>query len=206
MWRVVRRHVLVISCLTITLISFVIEYADRPISAMDHSQGEAGSAAQRAIAQRELAQLYFDQQSGGAPAMSPKDFTDGSGIYYYDQGKYNFLYWKKKLFAQGAPPEEKDLVEAAESAIEVTKGVRFFSYGLDFSKWPVVPPYFMAFCVVRDARTVEGAFPIRIKLVERTEPIYELQPPDLLADLGPNVPWAINFLYSCNDGWIFKFH
>ena len=116
----------------------------------------------------------------GLPAGSAKDFADGNGIYYYNDGKYNFLYWKKKLFTSGAAPQEKDIAEAAQSAIPVKKGVRFFSYGLEISTWPGVPPYAMALCVVRDARTIEGGFPIRIKLVERTEPIYELVPPPLL--------------------------
>ena len=144
-------------------------------------------------------------QYQGLPTGSAKDFADGNGIYYFNDGKYNFLIWKKKLFAPGATPEEKDIAEATRSAIPVKKGVRFFSFGLDFSKWPVVPPYAMAFCIIRDVRTVEGAFPIRIKLIERTEPIYELVPPPLIDALSPGNVFAINYQYSCNDGWVFKF-
>ncbi len=139
------------------------------------------------------------------PSGSARDFGNGNGIYYYDEGKYNFLIWKKKLFTPGQPPDEKDIAEAARSAILVKKGVRFFSYGLELSKWPVVPPYAMAFCIIRDPRTIEGVFPIRIKLVDRQEPIYELVPPELISTLTPAVLWAINYQYACTDGWVFKF-
>src|SRR5262249_47808373 len=122
---------------------------------------------------------------------------------YYEDGKYNFLFWKKKLFTPGQPPDEKEILDAAQSAIPVKKGVRFFSYGIDLST--VVPPYAMAFCIVRDPRTVEGAFPIRIKLINRQEPIYELVPPGLLNALGPGSVWALNYQYACSEGWVFKF-
>jgi len=168
----------VFSALALTAIVFLLmQYTGRLTPAGDHSQEMLTESA--------------------------KDFADGNGIYYYNDGKYNFLFWKKKLFTPGAAPVQSDIVEAAQSAIPVKKGIRFFSYGLDLSKWERVPPYAMAFCIIRDRQTVDGAYPIRIKLVKRTEPIYELVPPLLINTL--TVPWAINFEYSCADGWVFKF-
>jgi hypothetical protein len=166
----------------------------------------AGAAIMFALFQYGARLMPAMDQRQGLPTGSTKDFADGIGIYYLNEGKYNLLIWKKKLFAPGAAPEEKDIAEAVRSAIPVKKGVRFFSFGLDISKLPVVPPYAMAFCIIPDVRTVEGVFPIRIKLIERTEPIYELLPPPLIDTLSPgNVLWAINYQYSCNDGWVFKF-
>ena len=102
--------------------------------------------------------------------------------------------------------DERDIAEAAKAAIPVKKGVRFFSYGLDISKWMAIPPYVMALCTIRDMRSIEGVFPIRIKLIDSQELIYELLLPPVLDNLGPgNVLWTINFQYSCNDGWVFKF-
>src|SRR5436190_20149035 len=72
------------------------------------------------------------------PSGSAKDFTEGNGIYFWNDGKYTILFWKKKLFTPGQPPDEKEINEAAQSAIQVKKGVRFFPYGLELSKWPVV--------------------------------------------------------------------
>jgi hypothetical protein len=141
----------------------------------------------------------------GLPAGSARDFTDGNGIYVFNEGKYGLLIWKKKLFTPGAAPQESDIAAAAQSAIPVKKGVRFFSYGLDFSKWQVVPPYAMAFCIIRDPHTIDGVYPIRIKLVDKIEPIYELLPPQLIDTLSPGTLWVINYQYSCTDGWVFKF-
>jgi len=78
-------------------------------------------------------------QGDGPPTVGPKDFSDGIGIYYFNDGKYNFLIWKKKLFAPEAAPVERDIAVAAEQAIRVKKGVRFYSYGLDFSKLGLIP-------------------------------------------------------------------
>ena len=139
------------------------------------------------------------------PSGSAKDFTDGNGIYFWNDGKYTILFWRKKLFTPGQPPDEREINEAAQSAIQVKKTVRFFSYGLELSQWPVVPPYAMSFCIIRDPRTVEGVFPIRIRLVDKQVPIYELVPPQLFSSLTPVVPWAINFQYGCNEGWVFRF-
>ena len=139
------------------------------------------------------------------PSGSARDFTEGNGIYFWNDGKYTILFWKKKLITPGQPPDEREINEAAQSAIQVKKTVRFFSYGLELSKWPVVPPYAMSFCIIRDPRTIEGVFPIRIKLVDKEVPIYELVPPQLFASLTPAVPWAINYQYGCNEGWVFKF-
>ncbi len=148
-------------------------------------------------------------QGDGPPTVGPKDFSDGIGIYYFNDGKYNFLIWKKKLFAPEAAPVERDIAVAAEQAIRVKKGVRFYSYGLDFSKLGLIPPYAMGFCVARDAKTIEGIFPIRIKPVDSQGQIYELVPPPLIDDLSSgrvkHLFWAINYQYSCNDGWVFKF-
>jgi hypothetical protein len=146
------------------------------------------------------------QTSRSLPVGSTKDFSDGIGIYFLNDGKYNFLYWKKKLLAPGGTADEKDIVEAAKAAIPVKKGVRFFSYGIDFSKWTAVPPYVMALCTIRDMRSVEGIFPIRIKLIDSRELVYELLLPPAMDNLGSgNVLWTINFQHSCNDGWVFKF-
>jgi len=128
------------------------------------------------------------------PSGSARDFTDGNGIYFWNDGKYTILVWKKKLFTPGQPPDEREINKASQSAIQVKKGVRFFSYGLELSKWWVVPPYAMSFCVISDPRTVEGVFPIRIKLVDKEVPIYELVPPPrIMARLTPDLPWAINY-------------
>jgi hypothetical protein len=146
------------------------------------------------------------ERAEGLPIGSAKDFSDGIGIYYLNDGKYNFLYWKKKLLAPDGTADEKGIAEAAKTAIPVKKGVRFFSYGLDIAKWAAVPPYVMAFCTIRDMRSIEGIFPIRIKLIDSHEPIYELLLPPVIDNLGPgNTLWTVNFLYSCNDGWVFKF-
>ena len=139
------------------------------------------------------------------PSGSARDFTEGNGIYFWNDGKYTILFWKKKLITPGQPPDEREINEAVQSATQVKKGVRFFSYGLERSKWPMVPPYAMSFCIIRDPRTIEGVFPIRIKLVDKEVPIYELVPPQLFASLTPAVPWAINYQYGCNEGWVFKF-
>ena len=142
--------------------------------------------------------------------VQPKDFTEGIGIYYFNDGKYNFLIWKKKLLtSEAAPPEEKDMLAAAEQAIRVKKGVRFYTYGLDFSKLGRIPPYAMALCVARDVKTIEGIFPVRIKPVEGLGQIYEIVLPPLIDDLSAGkiqyLFWAINYQYSCNDAWVFKF-
>jgi hypothetical protein len=145
-------------------------------------------------------------RSEGLPVGSPKDFSDGLGIYFLNDGKYNFLYWKKKLFAPGTVPSEQDIAEAAKSAIPVKKDVRFYSYGLDISRWALVPPYLMAFCVIRDMRAIEGIHPIRIKLIDKEDLIYELLLPPVISELSAgNTLWTINYQYSCNDGWVFRF-
>ena len=145
-------------------------------------------------------------RSEGLPVGSPKDFSDGVGIYFLNDGKYNFLYWKKKLFTPGAAADEKDIAEAAKAAIPVKRGVRFFSYGMDISRWAAVPPYVMAFCIIRDMKSIEGIHPIRMKLIDREESIYELVLPPVIEDFGAgNVLWTVNYQYSCADGWVFKF-
>jgi hypothetical protein len=144
-------------------------------------------------------------RSEDPPGVSAKDFSDGLGIYALSDGKYQFLYWRKKLFNPGAAADEKDIADAAQAAIPVKKGVRFFSYGLDVSKWTVVPPYAMALCTIRDMRLIEGVFPIRIKPIDGKELIYELLLPPVVDSLGPNALWTINFQYSCQEGWVFRF-
>jgi hypothetical protein len=141
--------------------------------------------------------------------IGSKDFPDGIGVYYLNDGKYNFLIWKKKLLTPQNAPAEGDIAAAAEQAIPVKKGVRFYSYGLDFSKMGLIPPYAMGFCVVRDVRTIEGIFPVRIKPMDSPGYIYELVLPPLIDDLSSgkmkHLFWAINYQYSCNEGWVFKF-
>jgi hypothetical protein len=141
--------------------------------------------------------------------IGPKDFPDGIGVYYFNEGKYNFLTWKKNLLTSQNAPAERDIAAAVEQAIPVKKGVRFYTYGLDFSKMGLIPPYAMALCVVRDANTIEGIFPIRIKPVDNPGYIYELVLPPLIDDLSSgkikHLFWAINYQYSCADGWVFKF-
>ncbi|HEY7299488.1 MAG TPA: hypothetical protein VH684_16400 [Xanthobacteraceae bacterium] len=142
----------------------------------------------------------------GLPIGTGKDFSDGLGIYYLNDGKYNYLYWKKKLFTPGAGADPNDIAEAGKAAIPVKKGVRFFTYGLDISRWEAVPPYVMAFCVIREMQSIEGIHPIRIKPVDRGELIYELLLPPVIDTLGPGTAlWTINYQYSCQDGWVFKF-
>jgi hypothetical protein len=76
------------------------------------------------------------QSDSLSAAVGPKDFSEGIGIYFLNDGKYNFLIWKRKLFtSEAAPPAEKDMLAAAEQAIRVKKGVRFYSYGLELSRW-----------------------------------------------------------------------
>lgn len=142
--------------------------------------------------------------------IDPKVFSDGLGIYVLNDGKYSMLVWRKRLVGSAGAPEEKDIMEASQQAMSVKKDVRFFAYGIDISKWPVVPPYLMAFCVVRDPRTVEGVFPIRIKKLDQNDgPIYELVLPEIVENLASGafktLFWTINFQYSCNDGWPFRF-
>jgi hypothetical protein len=148
--------------------------------------------------------LFQTEPHERLPSGSARDFTDGNGIYYYNDGKYSMLYWKKKLFTPGQPPDEREMTEASQSATLVKKGVRFFSYGLELSYWPAVPPYMMAFCIIRDPQTIEGVYPLRIKLVERRVPIYELVPPQLFSTLTTANLFAINFQYSCAEGWVFR--
>ena len=145
--------------------------------------------------------------AGGSDGLpSTKDFSDGLGIYFLNDGKYNLLYWKKKLFTPGTVPSEEDISEAAKSAIPVKRNVRFFSYGLDISRWALVPPYMMAFCVIRDMRAIEGIHPIRIKVTDQKDLIYEMLLPPVVNELGAaNSLWTINYQYSCQDGWVFRF-
>ncbi len=148
-------------------------------------------------------------QSDNLPTVGAKDFSDGIGFYYFNDGKYNFLIWKKNLLTPENAPSESDIAAAAAQAIGVKKGVRFYSYGIDFSKLGVVPPYAMGFCIVRDVKTIEGIFPIRIKPVDGPGYIYEFVPPPLIDDLSSgkvkHLFWAINDQYSCKEGWVFKF-
>jgi hypothetical protein len=142
-----------------------------------------------------------------AGGIDPGVFKDGMGIYVFNNNQYRILVWKKKLIGPNGAMEEKDILEASRQAIPVNKGVRFFAYGMDISKWPVVPPYSMAFCVARDAKTIEGIFPIRIKPLDQNT--YELIMPPQIDNLASgamsNLFWFVNFQYSCNEGWVFKF-
>jgi hypothetical protein len=158
-----------------------------------------------------FAVLGLDAWGTRGTSINPDEFADGLGIYLFNDGKYNLLVWKKKIVAApGSVPEPNDIAEATREAIIVAPKVRFFAYGLDFSQWPVVPPYEMAFCIVRNERTIDGIFPVRIKPIDRARgPIYELLLPPVADTLkGGNVPylfWVLNYQYSCNDGWTFKF-
>jgi hypothetical protein len=140
-------------------------------------------------------------------SINPEVFKDGIGIYLFNKNQYSLLTWKKRLINQRSEVEEKDIVEATKSVIVVQKDVRFISYGIDYSKSTVVPPYIMAFCVVRDVKTVDGIFPIRIKPLNPNN--YELLLPPIAEQLAAGsvkyLLWAINFQYSCNEGWAFKF-
>ena len=151
--------------------------------------------------------IMFWPKSWGAAGTNPDSFKDGIGIYMLNNNQYSLLTWKKRLINPRGEVEEKDIVDAAKTAIPVQKTVRFFSYGIDYSKSLVVPPYIMAFCVVRDAKTVDGIFPIRIKPLNATN--YELLLPPIAEQLAAGsakaLLWAINFQYSCNEGWTFKF-
>jgi len=143
--------------------------------------------------------------------INPDVFANGLGIYVFNEGKYDLLVWRKKIVAgPNTPPDPKDIAEASRDAMIVSPGVRFFAYGLDIATWPVVPPYDMAFCVVRDERTIDGIYPIRLKPIDRArEPIYELLLPTIVENLTsgalPSLFWVLNYQYSCNDGWTFKF-
>ena len=157
--------------------------------------------------------FFLDILDGGLRrnVINPDVFTDGMGIYLFNDGKYNMLVWKKKIVGgPGNTLERKDIVEASQQAVLVNPGARFFAYGLDFSKWPAVPPYVMAFCIVRDEKTIDGIYPIRMKLVDQPGgPIYELLLPPVIDNLRSGAMsslfWVVNFQYSCNDGWVFKF-
>jgi hypothetical protein len=113
--------------------------------------------------------------------VSPEYFKDGIGVYVFNDNQYNMLIWKKTLIGPRGV-DEKDIVEAYQQAALVKKGVRFFSYGMDISKWPVVPPYSMAFCIARDAKTIDGVFPIRIKPIDQVT--YELMMPPQLDNMA----------------------
>jgi hypothetical protein len=151
--------------------------------------------------------ILFWPKGWGSAGINPDSFKDGIGVYMFNNNQYSLLTWKKRLINPRGEVEEKDLVEAAKTAIPVHKGVRFFSYGIDYSKSPVVPPYIMAFCVVRDTKSVDGIFPIRIKPLSANN--YELLLPPIADQLAAGsakaLLWAINFQYSCNEGWTFKF-
>jgi hypothetical protein len=148
-------------------------------------------------------------QSDNLPTVGPKDFPDGIGFYYFNDGKYNFLIWKKNLLTPENAPSERDIAAAAAQAIGVKKGVRFYSYGIDFSKLGVVRPYAMGFCIAAPVQMSEGIFSIRIKPVDGPGYIYELVPPPLIDDLSSgkvkHLFWAINDQYSCKEGWVLKF-
>ena len=164
-----------------------------------------------------LIELRPNVAAGGSPpvpasttGVNRNAFTDGMGVYLVNDGKYSILVLKKKLMAPPAAPEEKDMLDAFQQATQVKKGFRFLAYGADFSKWPAVPPYIFAFCFARDLKTIEGIFPIRLKLLDQGQgPVYELLLPPIIEALGSGATkhlfWAINFQYSCNDGWTFRF-
>ena len=139
--------------------------------------------------------------------INPVVFKDGIGIYMFNDKQYSLLTWKKRLINSRGEVEEKDIIEASKTAIPVQKTVRFFSYGIDYSKSLIVPPYIMAFCVVPDVKTVAGVFPIRIKPLNPYN--YELLLPPIAEQLAAGsakyLLWAINFQYSCDEGWTFKF-
>jgi hypothetical protein len=151
--------------------------------------------------------ILFWPKSWGFAGINPESFKDGIGIYMFNNNQYSLLTWKKRLINPRGEVEEKDIVEANKTAIPVQKTVRFFSYGIDYSKSLVVPPYIMAFCVARDVKTVDGIFPIRIKPLSPNN--YELLLPPIAEQLAAGsakaLLWAINFQYSCNEGWTFKF-
>jgi hypothetical protein len=138
--------------------------------------------------------------------IGPESFKDGIGVYVFNNNQYNMLIWKKTLIGPRGV-DDKDIMEAYQQAALVKKGVRFFSYGMDISKWPVVPPYSMAFCIARDAKTIDGVFPIRIRPIDQVT--YELMMPPQLDNMASGrlkyLFWAINFQYSCTDGWVFRF-
>ncbi|HXX52882.1 MAG TPA: hypothetical protein VEI98_16615 [Xanthobacteraceae bacterium] len=152
-----------------------------------------------------------DWKSRRDGVVNPDAFTDGIGIYLLNDGKYNLLVWKKKIVATpGTAPDPKDIAEASREAIAVGPGTRFFTYSLDVATWPVVPPYEMAFCIVRDEKTIDGIYPIRLKLLDREHgPIYEMLLPPIVENLKsgalPHLFWVLNYQYSCNDGWTFRF-
>ena len=151
--------------------------------------------------------ILFWPKGWGSAGINPEVFKDGIGIYMFNNNQYSLLTWKKRLVNPRGEVEEKDIVDATKTAISVHKNVRFYSYGIDYSKSLVVPPYVMAFCVVRDVKTVDGVFPIRIKPLNPNN--YELLLPPIAEQLASGsakaLLWAINFQYSCSDGWTFKF-
>jgi hypothetical protein len=151
--------------------------------------------------------ILFWPKGWGSASINPEVFKDGIGIYMLNNNQYSLLTWKKRLINPRGEVEEKDIVDATKTAIPVHKTVRFFSYGIDYSKSLVVPPYIMAFCVVRDTKSVDGIFPIRIKPLSPNN--YELLLPPIAEQLAAGsakaLLWAINFQYSCNEGWTFKF-
>jgi hypothetical protein len=151
--------------------------------------------------------ILFWPKGWGSAGINPESFKDGIGIYMFNNNQYSLLTWRKRLINPRGEVEEKDIVDAAKTAIPVQKNVRFYSYGIDYSKSLAVPPYIMAFCVVRDVKTVDGVFPIRIKPLSPNN--YELLLPPIADQLASGsakaLLWAINFQYSCNEGWTFKF-
>jgi hypothetical protein len=142
-----------------------------------------------------------------SPVINPSVFADGMGIYSREDNKYSMLVWKKRLINNRGTVDEKDIQEALQQAVPVKRSVKFFAYGLDISSWPVVPPYSMAFCYAPDASAIAGIFPMRI--MPMGSQIYELMPPPIIEDLAAGTTkhlfWGINFQYSCNEAWVFKF-
>ena len=151
--------------------------------------------------------VFWPKGYVASAGIDPEVFKDGIGIYMFNNKQYNLLTWKKRLINPRGEVEEKDIIEASKTVIPVQKTVRFFSYGIDYSKSLIVPPYIMAFCIVRDVKTVDGIFPIRIKPLNLNN--YELLLPPIAEQLAAGsakyLLWAINFQYSCNEGWTFKF-
>jgi hypothetical protein len=167
----------------------------------------AGMAALVASIATALIIVFWAKGNLASDGIDPGVFKDGIGIYMFNNQQYNLLTWKKRLIDPHGEVEEKDIIEASKTVIPVQKTVRFFSYGIDYSKSLNVPPYIMAFCIVRDVKTVDGIFPIRIKPLNPNN--YELLLPPIAEQLAAGsakyLLWAINFQYACNEGWTFKF-
>jgi hypothetical protein len=56
---------------------------------------------------------------GPPTSASPKDFSDGLGIYFFNDGKYSFLTWRSKLYTPRTIPDEKAMLEISQRAARV---------------------------------------------------------------------------------------